>query len=113
LCFFGLLGAGCLLYIGTQIHDPQVAALVIALSAGCWGLGLPAQYALAMDIIPVSVTSAGIGVKNGFSNLMGALAPALIGWIVGVTGSFETGLLVIVIGSIAGAVMMLPLVRRH
>jgi len=113
LCFIGLAGAGLLLFVGTQIHEPHTAALVIALSAGCWGLGLPAQYALAMDIIPVSVTSAGIGVKNGFSNLMGALAPALIGWIVSTTGSFNTGLLVIVVGSMVGAVMMIPLIRRH
>ncbi|NIF78751.1 MFS transporter [Paraburkholderia sp. Cy-641] len=113
LCFIGLAGAGLLLFAGTQIQDPHVAAIVIALSAGCWGLGLPAQYALAMDIIPVSVTSAGIGVKNGCSNLMGALAPVLIGWIVSTTGSFNTGLLVIVLGSLVGAVMMLPLIRRY
>jgi len=113
LCFIGLAGAGILLFAGTQIQEPHLAAIVIALSAGCWGLGLPAQYALAMDIIPVSVTSAGIGVKNGCSNLMGALAPVLIGWIVSTTGSFNTGLLVIVLGSLVGAVMMLPLIRRY
>jgi sugar phosphate permease len=113
LCFVGLMSAGCLLYVGTLLSDPRAAAIVIALSAGCWGLGLPAQYALAMDIIPVSVTSAGIGVKNGFSNLMGACAPALIGWIVGMTGSFKTGLLVIIFGSVIGALMMVPLIKRH
>jgi len=86
---------------------------VIALSAGSWGLGLPAQYALVMDVVPVSVTAAGIGVKNGVSNLVGAIAPALIGWIVGRTGSFDSGLMVIVISAVVGSLFVLPLIRKH
>jgi sugar phosphate permease len=113
LCAIGLFGAGCLLYLGTVIDNPHLAAVVIALSAGCWGIGLPAQYALAMDIIPAPVISTGIGVLNGISNLLGASAPALIGWIVGRTGSFQTGLLVIVFASILGSLVILPLAKRH
>jgi sugar phosphate permease len=113
LCAIGLFGAGCLLYLGTIIDDPHLAAVVIALSAGCWGIGLPAQYALAMDIIPAPVIATGIGVLNGISNLLGACAPALIGWIVGRTGSFQTGLLVIVFASVLGSLVILPLARRH
>ncbi|WP_213767466.1 MFS transporter [Caballeronia sp. dw_19] len=113
LCAIGLFGAGCLLYVGTIIADPHLAAIVIALSAGCWGIGLPAQYALAMDIIPAPVIATGIGVLNGISNLTGACAPALIGWIVGRTGSFQTGLLVIVFASVLGSLVILPLARRY
>ena len=113
MCFIGLLGAGCLMYAGTKIADPHLAAIVIALSAGSWGLGLPAQYALVMDVVPVSVTAAGIGVKNGVSNLVGAIAPALIGWIVGRTGSFDSGLMVIVISAVVGSLFVLPLIRKH
>lgn len=113
LCFIGLFGAGVLMYIGTIVNDPHMAAVVIALSAGCWGLGLPTQYALAMDIIPASTMAAGIGALNGISNLAGACAPALIGWIIGRTGNFDTGLLVIVIAAMAGACLILPLTRQH
>jgi sugar phosphate permease len=113
LCAIGLFGAGCLLYLGTIITEPRLAAVVIALSAGCWGLGLPAQYALSMEVLPASVISAGIGVQNGIGNLFGACAPVLIGWIVGRTGSFQSGLLVIIFASLVGALMILPLVKRH
>jgi sugar phosphate permease len=113
LCFIGLFGAGVLMYIGTIIADPHLAAVVIALSAGCWGLGLPTQYALAMDIIPASTLAAGIGALNGISNLVGACAPVLIGWIIGRTGNFNTGLMVIVLAAMLGACLILPLVRRH
>ena len=50
---------------------------------------------------------------NGISNLTGACAPALIGWIVGRTGSFQTGLLVIVFASVLGSLVILPLARRY
>jgi sugar phosphate permease len=113
LCAIGLFGAGCLLYVGTVVQDPHVAAIVIALSAGCWGLGLPSQYALSMEVLPGPVIAAGIGVQNGIGNLVGASAPLLIGWIVGRTGSFHAGLLVIVIASIVGALVILPLVNKH
>lgn len=113
LCAIGLFGAGVLLYIATTIQDPRMAAIVIALSAGSWGLGLPAQIAISMEVLPGAVISTGIGVQNGVSNLFGAAAPFLIGWIVGHTDSFRAGLTVIVISSIVGAVVILPLMRKH
>jgi MFS family permease len=113
LCAIGLFSAGCLLYVGTIVVDPYVAAIVIALSAGCCGLCMPAQYALSMEVLPASVIASGIGVQNGIGNLFGACSPVLIGWIVGRTGSFQSGLLVIVFASFVGSLLILPLIRRR
>jgi sugar phosphate permease len=112
VCFLGLLGAGLLMYAGTHAADARVAATVIALSAGCWGMCQPTQYALAMKLLPGSTLAAGLGAMNGISNLVGALAPALIGWVVARTGDFNIGLLVIVIASVGGSCLVLPLLRR-
>jgi sugar phosphate permease len=112
-CFIGLFGAGVLMYWATTVSDPHGAAILIALSAGFWGLGLPTNYAIAIEIIPPSVTSSGIGIYNGIGNLISAFAPVLIGWIIGRTGSFDTGLLVLVCAAIFGSCMVLPLVTRH
>ncbi|SOE98807.1 Sugar phosphate permease [Burkholderia sp. OK233] len=112
MCFIGLFGAGCLMYLGIILADLRLAATAIALSAGFWGFGLPAQYALAMEIVPASVTAAGIGTLNGIANLAGSCAPALIGWIIGRTGNFGSGMFVIVCASLAGAITILPLARR-
>ena len=112
-CFIGLFGAGALMYCATTVSDPQGAAILIALSAGLWGLALPANYAIAIKIIPASVTSSGIGVYNGIGNLISAFAPVCIGWIIGRTGSFDTGLLVIVCAAIVGSCTVLPLAKHH
>ncbi|MEJ0093194.1 MAG: MFS transporter [Methylocella sp.] len=113
LSVVGLLAAGLLLFAGTRVQDPHLAAIVIACSAGAWGFGLPTHYALAMRVLPASATSTGIGVINGIGNLVGAFAPALIGWVVATTGTFQTGLLVVVVASVLGSLTLLPLVRSY
>jgi sugar phosphate permease len=113
LCIIGMFGAGIFMYAATRAMDHYVAATLIAVSAGFWGFGLPASYALAMEIIPSTLISTGIGMINGIGNLVGALAPAFIGFIVARTGSFEDGLMVIVLASILCPLALLPLVRSH
>jgi sugar phosphate permease len=107
----GLLAAGVLMYIATQVTQPQLAALIIALSAAAWGFGIPSQYALALRVFPAGSTATGIGIINGIGNLVGACAPAVIGFIVAATGSFQAGLLVIVIASVLGSLALLPMVN--
>ena len=77
VCFIGLLGAAALIYVVSIVTDPYAAAIVIALSAGFWGLALPPLFALGAQIIPASAISSGVGVYNGIGNLVGALSPLL------------------------------------
>jgi cyanate permease len=113
VCFVGLFCAGGLIYVVPMMSDPYSAALVMALSAGFWGAALPPLFALAATIIPPSVTSSGVGVYNGVGNLVGAFSPLLMGWIIGVAGDFNAGLMVLVIAGTVGACAMLPLLRRY
>jgi sugar phosphate permease len=113
VCFIGLLGAGVLIYVVSLVPNPYVAAVAMALSAGFWGSALPPLFALAAQIIPSSVTSSGVGVYNGVGNLIGASSPLLMGWIIGTSGNFNAGLMVLVLSGVVGACAMLPLIRRY
>jgi sugar phosphate permease len=113
VCFVGLFLAGALIYVVSLVADPVTAALVMAVSAGCWGLALPPLFALAAQIIPPSVTASGVGVYNGVGNLIGASSPLIMGWIIGRAGNFNAGLMVLVLAGVVGACAMLPLVRRY
>jgi len=113
VCFIGLFGAGALIYVVSRVADPHVAAIVMALSAGFWGAALPPLFALAAQIIPPAVTASGVGVYNGVGNLIGALSPLLMGWIIGATGNFDAGLMVLVLAGVVGACAMLPLIKRY
>jgi MFS family permease len=113
VCFVGLFCAGALIYVVPMVANPYLAAIVMALSAGFWGAALPPLFALAANIIPPSVTSSGVGVYNGVGNLVGACSPLLMGWIIGVAGNFNAGLMVLVLSGVIGACAMLPLLKRY
>jgi sugar phosphate permease len=108
---FGLCSAGILLFLATLVSDGHLSAILIALSTAALGFGSPTHYALAMRVLPPALTSTGIGIINGVGNLLAALAPTLIGWIIASTGNFQIGLLVIVFASIFGGLSLIPLVR--
>ena len=70
-----------------------------------------AYYPLSTNVDPTGTTATGIGIINGIGNLVGACAPASIGFIVAGTGSYKAGLLVIVVASVLGSLALLPMVR--
>lgn len=111
--FLGLLFAGILMYLVSTIANPYAAAVVMALSAGCWGMSVPMLFALTMQISPSSVTATAVGAISGMGNLVGAVAPVLMGFLITRLGSFDAGLMVLVVTSILGSCAMLPFVRRY
>ncbi|MBS0233415.1 MAG: MFS transporter [Proteobacteria bacterium] len=113
LLFIGLTVASALLYVATIVDSPTSAALLIALSAGFCGLAIPATYVLSMKIIPSEVTASGIGVLNGIANTVGALAPLAMGLVIGATNSMDSGLYVLICGSLICSCAILPLLGKH
>ncbi|MBT2333530.1 MFS transporter [Variovorax paradoxus] len=112
-CLGGLLFAGASMYVVTTVADPHTAALMIAVSAFFWGAALPPLFALAPQILPSRVMASGVGMFNGIGNIIGALSPLIIGWLISQTGSFNAGLMFLVGASAIGSLAMLPLVRRY
>jgi hypothetical protein len=55
------------------------------------------------------VVAAGVGLLNGIANLIGALAPVLIGIIITQTGSFDSGLMVLVAALLMAAICLFSL----
>jgi sugar phosphate permease len=111
-CFVGLFGAGAFIDVAAHVADPHLSVLAIGVSAFFWGVSLPTLFALSLDVIPAAVTSTAVGVYNGIGNLVGAFAPLVMGWLIAKTGTFDAGLMVLVLAAIAGSFAMLPLMRR-
>jgi sugar phosphate permease len=113
ICQFGLLMAGLCILGATQLDDAVAAALLLALSAGFWGMTVPTLFAMGTEIIPGKVTSMGFGIYAGIANLAGAAAPLLIGILIGQSGNYTAGLLVIVMSCVVLSFAMVPLLRRY
>ena len=113
LMFIGLAGAAILLYCATLADSSTIAALLIALSSGFFGLCVPATYVLTIKIVPQAVASSGVGVMNGIANTVGAFAPFAMGLVIASTGSIDSGLYVLVCGSLVCSCAIIPMLRRH
>jgi sugar phosphate permease len=113
VCFFALLFAGISMYLVSIIADNHTAALMIAVSAFFWGSALPPLFALGLQILPAGAVATGVGVYNGIGNLVGAFAPLAMGMIIAATGSYATGLLVIIGAAIIGSFAMIPLMKKY
>jgi sugar phosphate permease len=104
---------GVLVYFAAIAPDADMAAWLIALSAGFWGGTTPSLFALSSQIIPAKITALGFGLFAGFANLVGSSAPFIIGALIERTGDFQAGLNFLVLSSIVTSLAMIPLMRRY
>lgn len=113
ICVLGLMSAGLLILGAGLAEDAVHAALLLALSAGAWGMTVPTLFATGTEIIPTKVTSMGFGIYAGIANIVGASAPFVMGLLIGKDGNYFAGLMVMVVCCVVLSLAMLPLVRRH
>ncbi len=99
----GMTVAGVMMYLGTQMATANGAVLLMGVSTLGWGIAIPTFFALALRVLPKDAVAFGVGIFNGVGNLVGALAPVLIGTIIAQTGSFDSGLLVLVAAPLMSA----------
>jgi ACS family D-galactonate transporter-like MFS transporter len=77
--------------------------MLIVLGMIMWGMGTPIYYAIMQRIVPAPIMATGIGIDNGLANLGSAMAPAVIGFLIGATGSYLSGLLFVTMLGLIGA----------
>ena len=99
----GLAGAASSIGVAVLVHDPFVCGLLMVWGLIMWGMGTPVYYAIMQRIIPAPIMATGIGIDNGLANFGSAMAPAVIGFLIGATGSYLAGLLFIAVLGLIGA----------
>lgn len=106
-CAIQMIGGALAIYAAASASSVTTCAILITVAFGFWGLGAATMYSILQRIVPGSVISTGSGIDNGISNLGAAICPALIGYTIGVTGSYFMGLMVLVaIGAVGGLMMI-------
>jgi len=104
-----MLGAAVFVYLGAHAPNNMAAAIYISLGIGSLGVGQPANWSLLQQIVPAKAIGSGAGVMNGLGNGAAAFAPIVIGWLIGVTGSYVGGLMYLVCLASLGFLAMLVL----
>jgi MFS family permease len=105
--------AGIAVYFAA--HAPTLTATVIFLSISIFFQDAyqTAEFAFVQRILPPERVGAGTGLYNGLAVIVGgAGGTALVGKVVEATGSYDTGLMVVVAAGIVNAVVLAVLARR-
>ncbi|MDR3573866.1 MAG: MFS transporter [Anaerolineaceae bacterium] len=97
------------LYYGALASDNMTSALLIAVGTGAVGIGHPSVWSLLQQVVPGKAVGTGAGMMNGVSNAICALIPVIIGFFISLTGSYFSGLMVLVCLGIAASAFMLIL----
>ncbi len=113
VCAISMAGASAAVWLSALAPDPMVSALLMVLGFGFWGAGPPAYYAIMQRIVPSTIMATGIGIDNGLANFGSAMAPVAVGILIGATGSYMAGLLLLAGMGIAGSVAAVVLALQR
>jgi sugar phosphate permease len=108
----GMIGCASFIYLGATVPDNLQAALCMALSMFFMGLNIPAAFTIVQKIAPPNLIGTAAGLHNGSSQFLGAFVPAIVGYIIGATGSYLNGLLFMVAAGAAGTCFVIILAFR-
>ena len=111
-CVFSKLATAALVLAATYSPWNEASAVLFALVMGAWSLSPPLYYAILQRIAPPGAMGAASGLDNGLANVGAAFAPALIGYLIAVTGNYLAGLLILAASSVAAALFMVVLWLR-
>ena len=103
LCTASLAGAAASIGLAALVSNPIVSGLLMVWGMIMWGMGSPIYYAIMQRIIPAPIMATGIGIDNGLANFGSAMAPAVVGFLIGATGSYVPGILFLAVLGLIGA----------
>jgi sugar phosphate permease len=112
LAGLGFLLGGVMVYIASMTTQVGLLVMFFAMAVFCQSAYGAQEYAIVQRILPVDRVGAGTGLYNGLAVLLGGVGGSLIpGSIVAATGSFDAGILSIVVGAWLAAGVMFVLAR--
>jgi sugar phosphate permease len=109
-CLGAALIAALCIYFGAIVHNNVVAALLLSLGMGAEGSGIPPAWTLLQGLVPSKTVSVAAGSMNGIASAVAAASPLMIGFLIGHTGTYASGLFFMVGAAVVAAALMLTLV---
>lgn len=108
----GFLMAGVMVYIASNTNQEGLLVLFFALAVFFQSAYGAQEYAIVQRLLPANRVGAGTGLYNGISVLFGGVCGSLIpGSLIANLGSFDAGMLSIVVGALVAGLVMFVLAR--
>lgn len=112
LASVGFLLASIVVYLASSANTLGLLVSLFAIAVFCQSAYSAQEYAIVQRLLPATQVGSGTGLYNGLSVLFGGVGGSLIpGSLMAYTGSFEAGILSIVVGALLAALVMFVLSR--
>jgi sugar phosphate permease len=112
LAAIGFVVGGVMVYLASTTSRLEFLVLFFAIAVFCEAAYGAQEYAIVQRLLPSDRVGAGTGLYNGLAVLFGGVGGSLVpGSIVAATGSFDAGILSIVVGAWLAASVMVILGR--
>ena len=95
------------------VPSPIGAVVFMALAVGINEFVYPTVWAMMQIMLPAHLVVTGSGIASGLGNLLSAVSPFIMGWLIQVSGSYVGGLLFLVTIATLGAVCCILLYRQE
>jgi sugar phosphate permease len=95
------------------VPSPIGAVVFMVLAVGINEFVYPTVWAIMQIILPAHLVVTGSGIASGLGNLLSALSPFIMGWLIQVSGSYVGGLLFLVTFAVVGAISCILLYRQE
>jgi len=110
---FALLGAAfCILIAALADSNTVSAFFIIAAPVFCEMYYAPV-WVILQSLLPDYLVGTGSGFMNGFSNLIAAMSPLIMGALIDLTDSYNAGLFYLTILGVIGASCSMVLMRKN
>lgn len=95
------------------VPSPLGAVVFMTLAIGINEFVYPTVWAIMQTSLPSHLLVTGSGIVSGVGNLLSAISPFILGWLIQVSGSYTGGLLFLVAMAALGAVCCVLLYRQE
>jgi sugar phosphate permease len=94
------------------VPSPIGAVVFMALAVAINEFVYPTVWAIMQTSLPAHLVVTGSGIVSGVGNLLSAISPFIMGWLIQVSGSYTSGLLFLVGVAVLGTVSCVLLYRQ-
>jgi ACS family tartrate transporter-like MFS transporter len=107
-CLLGSAGIFGLILHPTSIPISMILISMVTMATAY----LPALWAIPTEVLSKSAAAVAVGMINAVGNIAGFFGPVLFGYLSTKTGSFQSGLIMILATSLAGALLILAVPKQ-
>ncbi|MGE1062163.1 MFS transporter [Megasphaera paucivorans] len=112
LLFSAMLVGTIFLYLTVIVPGKYLSGICLAGAVGFTVMATPIAWTLMQGLVPSRVLSTASGTMNGIATGFSSLSPIIMGFFIGITGNYNSGMYCLMVGGVIGMISGLFLMLK-